>query len=269
MRLSRNSIQKAIGAVAIGTGIASSASAGIVYELRYTGGPVGSDVGVTDPLHQRNAVAGGVYNVELWVRVSGTNGTVNDDGIQNSLITMTSSQLSGGAATNGAIGNVANAVPFNPTGSRVGVPNNITNDGMGDWGGTNLDIGSDTTYLLPRSTAVTLANAGVGDQIDSNTWEFRLSTFDVTVNSVSGIANSVTQYNVIKPAATKSGISPATYIAYRQDTGTVSITNANFGTTYSASTGIQLLTPAAVPEPATLGLVGAAAVGLLGRRRRK
>jgi len=274
MRLSRNSIQKAIGAVAIGTGIASSASAGIVYELRYTGGPVGSDTGVADPLHQRNAIAGGVYNVELWARVSGTNGTTTDEGLINSLITMTSTQLGGGAATSGAIGNVVNSLGYNETGSRVGVANNITADGMGDWGGTNTNIGTDTTYLLPRNATVAGGIRGggsVGASVDANTWSYRLSTFDVTVNAISGTNGAVTQYNVVKPAAVTSGVSPAAYAAWTQDNTTgQSIGNTSFGSTYSNSTGIQLLTTAAAvtPEPASLGLIGAAAVGLLGRRRR-
>lgn len=265
MRLSRNSIQKAIGAVVIGTGFASSASAGLVYELRYTSGPAGSDTGVGDPVHNRNALVG-TYGVELWARASGTNGTNTDEGIQNSLLVLTSTQSSGGAALAGGLANGNRVAPFDQTGSRNGVANNITNDGMGDWGGTATEVGTDTTYMLPRSAAATFANTGVGNAVDSNTWEFRLATFDLNVTDASG--TGITSYNVIKPAALKSGVSTVSYAAFRQDNATTNLTPTNSAGFYAASTGIQLLSAAPVtPEPASLGLIGAAAVGLLGRRR--
>jgi len=264
MRLSRNSIQKAIGAVAIGTGIASSASAGIVYELRYTGGPAGSIVDA-DPTgtHIRGTVVG-TYNVELWARVSGTNGSTTDEGLTNSLISITSTQLGGGAVASGALANGTRDAIFAETASRNGAANNITADGIGDWGGTGVDV-SDTNYMLPRNATAGGASASgsVGSSVDANTWQFRLATFDLNVASLG--TGTATQFNVVKPLATKSGLSAGTYAAFKEDGGTKSIANTNFGSTYANSTGISLV---AVPEPATLGLIGAAAVGLLGRRRR-
>jgi hypothetical protein len=266
MRLSRNSIQKAIGAVAIGTGIASSASAGIVYELRYVGGPAGSDTapGVTDPLHQRGAQVG-TYNVELWARVSGTNATNTDEGLTNSLISVTSTQLSGGSIQAGALASGVRATAFDETGSRNGAANNITADGIGDWGGTGTDV-SDTNYMLPRNATAGGSPGGgsIGSAVDATSWQWKLASFDLNVTSVGG--GGTTVYNVAKPLATKSGLSAGTYAAFKQDGNTVSIANTNFGSTYANSTGISLI--GAVPEPASLGLIGAAAVGLLGRRRR-
>jgi hypothetical protein len=265
MRLSRQVLHTAVAGVALGSGLIASqtAQAAISYDLRYVGGPVGSEATV-DPAHIRQAVVG-TYQLELWQRVSGTNATVTDESLTNSLITVVSTQVGGSAVTSGALAAGTTATPFNdPTTSRNGAAQIITADGVGDWGGTGTNQ-TDTNYMFARAATPPSGGGAVG-QASGGGWEFKIATFDLVVNSVGSAGE--TRLGVVKPTATFNGstLVPAVYTSTKVDNITTNITNANAAAqgTYTGSLGVSLV----VPEPTSLGLVGAAAVGLLSRRRR-
>ena len=66
----------------MGTGlIASTTQAGLVYDLRFADGS-----------HTKNLTSADTFTVELWARVSGTNGTSTDEGLANSYVQIGSTQ---------------------------------------------------------------------------------------------------------------------------------------------------------------------------------
>jgi len=258
MRLSRTSISKAVASVALGTGLVATgaANAGVVYDLRFA-----------DNSHTQVAVAGQSYTLQLWARVSGTNGNVSDEGIQSIIGSIVSTQGSGGALATGGITSVTLNPSFTSSSgttvlSTAGTSNNITADGIVDWGGTSTST-ADAGYIVPRAGGIITGGGSEGVLVNANTWEFQLATLTVNVGSVG--AGSTT-FTSVKPNATGPGIA-ATYIVARVDNVGYNVASNNatrIADTYGNSTGVTFI----VPEPASLGLAGVAAVGLLGRRRR-
>jgi len=246
--------------------------AGVVYDLRYApaGQPAGSIV-PADPsgVHVRGAVAG-TYHLELWARVSGTNATNADEGLTNIYTTLASAQISGGAITAGGLANGAVVTPFDATGlARNGAANNVSADGIGDWGGTSANL-NDTNYMWSRTgTSGGEVGGGTIGVADGTTgWQFKVATFDLVVGATGG--TGVTAFNPVKPNATFTGstIVNATYVVAKVDNTTLNITTTNAASsgTYSGSTGVSLVP---VPEPTAIGLLGVGAVGLISRKRRK
>src|SRR5215213_5576946 len=93
MRLSRTSIQNAVAGVALGTGlIATTTQAGLVYDLRFADGS-----------HTKTLSSADTFTVELWARVSGTNGTTTDEGLANSYVQIGSTQIGAGGITSGGL----------------------------------------------------------------------------------------------------------------------------------------------------------------------
>jgi len=256
----------------LGTGlIAVNANAGVVFDLRFSGAqPVGSG-GAGDGLHSLGAVPG-TYHLDLWARVSGTNGTTTDEALTNVYTSIASLQTNGGAVTAGSLANAQTTSTFTSSGiSGNGGPANLSSDGIGDWGGTSSNL-NDTNYLFSRSPNASsggelggVVNAN-SQSVDANTWEFKIATYDIVVSAVGG--TGVTGFNVVKPNATFKGttITAATYLVSKVDNTTLNITSANVGGTYTGSTGVSLVP---VPEPTALGLLGVGAVGLISRKRRK
>ena len=66
----------------------------------------------------------------------------------------------------------------------------------------------------------------------------------------------------------KATVGTATYANALVDNTQFNITTANAQGTYTGSTGVTVSAAGPIPEPASIGLLGAAAVGLLGRRRK-
>jgi hypothetical protein len=119
---SRNRAKFMAAAAAVaGSIVASNASAGLTYDLRFADG---SHVKQADTT---------TYTLDLWARISGTNGTVTDEAVTNSYITILSSQSGGGAFTLGGLTAGAPAPGFNEAGSRSGGPNQLNGDGIVDW----------------------------------------------------------------------------------------------------------------------------------------
>jgi len=257
----------AVAAVSVWAGVADAAP--ISYDVRYTSGPSGSDVGQVDPAHRRTALPG-VYHVELFARVRGTDTDHTNDGLTASYLTVVSTQINGGAASPGSgVSGAYFQSPFDDIASRTGGPNNITNDGIGDWGGTSTNI-VDTNYMFVRSTTgpdPMLGGGTTGQAVDSNTWEFKIASFDLIVSGIIGVTGQ-TRFSVAKPIATKNGaLLTATYV-FGQIDGVAVNFNANDPATpsiYADSIGVDMI----VPEPASVtGMLGAAAIALLRRRER-
>ncbi len=259
MRLSRTSIHKAVASVALGAGLVSAgvANAGLVYDLRFTDGS-----------HTRVATAGSSYSLELWVRASGTNGNNLDDGLQSTLTTLVSTQFNGGAIGTGGITSVV-VTPLFQTSSGTtplfanGTSNNITADGIVDWGGTST-ASSDPGYILTRANGVQ-TGPSVGQAVGPQAWEFQIASLTIAVNTLGTGPGATTSFNSIKPNA--SGGIGVTYLVGRVDNVAYNVVSNNAirtADTYNNSSGVTFV----VPEPASLGLAGVAAVGLLGRRRR-
>ena len=253
MRLSRTSIQNAVAGVALGTGlIASTTQAGLVYDLRFSDGS-----------HTKNLSSADTYTVELWARVSGTNGTVTDEGMTNSYAQIGSTQTGGGGITSGGFTAGTLADGFNEAGSRAGAANDWNADGIVDWG-TTATATANTNYMLARNATVggVFGGGTLGQSVDAQTWEFKLATF--TLNAAA-IGTGTTSFNMVQPNM-KAVAGAVTYAVSKVDNVTFNVSSANQQGAYTGSTGITLV--GAIPEPSSIGLLGAAAVGLLGRRRK-
>ena len=106
MRLSRTSLQKAVTGVALGTGlaVASSANAGIVFDVRFTDGTNTKAISAT-----------GTYRLLVWARVTGTNANTADDAITSGYMNLRSQQISGGAMTGAGDGVKNRETPYGVT----------------------------------------------------------------------------------------------------------------------------------------------------------
>jgi hypothetical protein len=65
-----------------------------------------------------------------------------------------------------------------------------------------------------------------------------------------------------------NGGTGAVYTTFYPDDTLTNIDSSNAATVYNGSIGFTLSNANVVPEPATLGLLGTAVIGLLGRRRK-
>jgi hypothetical protein len=259
MRVSRSSLHGAIVGIALGSGLVktSALDAGVTYDLRFSNGT-----------HWMTPLAGHSYVMELWARVDGTD-LIRNEGFQSSLTTVVSTQTNGGGITSGGITNVTMASRFtsyveveDPSTllHRLGGANNITLDGITDWGGTG-DI-QDTNYLFAR--AVTIQGSSViilGDRqpVNATTYEYKLAAYTVAVNTA---GTGTTSFNVVKPNAIGPGIQ-ATYIVARVDNVIYNVDSESpqrVADTYDRSIGVTF-----VPEP---GFIGAAAIAFMSGRRR-
>jgi hypothetical protein len=204
-----------------------------------------------------------VFTVELWARVGGTNATQTDEGLTFSYAQIGSTQTAGGGIVSGGLVGGTLAPGFNEAGSRDGGPNDWNSDGVTDWG-TTATAAANTNYMLARNATVggVFGGGTLGQAADAQTWEFKLATFTLNASAVGPYGGSTT-FKVVQPNA-KNVVGAITYANGRVDSLAFSITSSNVGTAYSGSPGLTL---EAIPEPSALGLMGAAAIGLIGRRR--
>ena len=257
MRLSRRGIQAAAAVAAVVS--AGPARAAISYDLRWADGQGAYDGGhsVFPSL--------GAHALELWVRVSGTDGSNTNEAHSFDYITILSAGAGGQNVLGAGSGLVAGAPGsgFADSGSRSGSGSDLNGDGVNDWGSTSTNA-SNTNYMIVRSAIVggRVGGGTTGQAVDANTWEFKIADFTVDVNSYG--PGAVTQFVVAQHEArfTSGAFTYATSVV---DGLNFSITSSNTQSAYSLSQGATML----VPEPGALALFGAATVGLLARRRKR
>jgi autotransporter-associated beta strand protein len=216
---------------------AQQASGGLTFDLRFT-----------DGTHTQVATAGSAYTLELWAKVTGTDGTNLNEGIQSALITVMSTQLGGGAITFGGLSGASVATDFQSYSGttplyRNGTGSDLNGDGMGDWGSTSTAL-SNSSYMFARAGGI-MTGPSVGQALSSNAWEFRLASFTVNAGST---GTGVTNFNVVKPSATSVPVA-ATYAFARVDGVAFNISQSNQQGAYSGSTGVTFLSSGSSPPP--------------------
>jgi hypothetical protein len=215
---------------------ASQADASLIIDLRATG--VSSDGQVSSSKNVTAPAIGDVVTIGVFAQVSGTNG-VNDETIS----------IVGGSFTSGAgglLGNLSNVVisPFTQSGYTNGSQTDFDSDG-------DLDVGSTGTTATSKMAG--RANpAASGTPLNGDTSEIQIATltFTVTGGSGSAVVNFIPRSNSTGANWNEDGV--ATF---------KNPTTSTFGTT----AGVTVV----APEPASIGLLGIAGLGLLARRRDK
>jgi hypothetical protein len=215
--------------------------------------------------------------------VTGTDGDVTNEGLQQNYIMLLSSEVSGNAFA-GAIASPVRVTPFNASG-RNGAGADLNGDGVGDWGSNSSDI-ADTGYMLARSGGPTAAGgtAGVAVAGDPNSWDFRVARWTLNVTSL-GLGGD-TRIGIVKPTANFAG--PNAYALYHDDAPKtdadgdpdtpdvlVNESQSHVDTTNYQTSGINgtstygdFVTLSVVPEPSNFALLSLTGAGALARRRR-
>jgi hypothetical protein len=274
----------AAAAASVGlAGLASQANAGLVIDVRAIN--AANNTGGSVSAKSVQAIVGATITMGVYARISGTNAsqvigdfdgeaddpdTSNDDGLN----IVTGSFQSVGLL-HGNMGNVAGPnnlysprqAPFNASGSTNGAFADWDSDGDLDLGGNGTDP---TPMWVDRSSATTFAalldgtqkgffsSPAVGNNtedtiIDPTTSELRIGTirFIVTDGGPQALVNFVPRPTTDAGAALWFEDGAAT----GKTPGTAP---------YSIGAPVQVVP---VPEPATIGMLGIAGLGLLARRR--
>lgn len=218
-----------------------SASAGLKYDLRVSGG--GSSAFVT--------ANGQVVSLDLFAVVTGAPGNSAVEGFQNGFGSVSSS--TGGNIRGNLSASIAPA--FQGSGSTVGVAQDFDADGDMDLG-SKLDTYT-TDFLFPRAGSMVTTG---GTAITDGT-EFKLATISFTVTSIVSL-NDFTPITIAfrVPAFSQ----PLEIVALWSVDGAPQNSNG-LGDGVAPTVGSSVLI--AVPEPSSFALLGFATLTLTARRR--
>jgi len=244
----------AMGALGLGV---SSASAALLVDLRVTGS---SGAGIT--VNNNHSVtlasdATGTITVQAVAKVSGADANLTNEGL-NFLQGGFQSTNANGGATKGPLTGALGSAWTGDAQSSAGTQNDVDGDGDLDLIGTD-PTNQATGWFQGRNTSIPAMDANGEILLETLTYTIG------TVNQTAGAADTTTLQYVRRGTATNAGLWKLDGTNTAGNIGATG-TAKNFGNDTFTSQGVAI-DVAATPEPATLGLLGIAAVAGLRRRR--
>jgi PEP-CTERM motif len=284
-RFSQRKSGKILAAAAASVGLAGFASqhanAGLVIDVRAIGVSAG---GTLNSGKDVTAAPGVTVTMGVYARISGTNATQNigdldgngdandtqnDDSLNIVTGSYTSTGLLAGNLSANAAGQGVNyntrVAPFNGPGSINGIGTDFDSDGDLDIGAVGTDP---TNMFVARAAATTFAALQNGNTKAYNSGSFTANTDETIIDPTTSELRIGTLRFVVAGSSGSTGVNflqrPTT------DAGSAlwfedGIATGKTPGTGSYTVGAPVLV--SVPEPATLGLLGIAGLGMLARRR--